>query len=550
MAPIKKYFLIPRSILYSGLDVNPGPNVDYVPSDPYCWPELQDESFDVIVSGQAFEHIEYPWLIIEEMNRILKTNGLICIVAPSRGPEHKYPVDCWRYYPDGFRALAKWVNLEVLEAKTSWGKSGFADGSDQWGDTFCILYKNPTNESANRPGDHRKTIPQTVSKNNPLRSGKKTSYYSFERQDAIDAILKSGIQPKRILEVGCAGGATGKKLKEVFKVDYYVGVEMSHEAAQIAKGYLDKVIIADIEKDSLTGFGLKLRDFDLLLALDVLEHLYNPWDTLALLSDYVKSGGYVVASIPNAQNITVLKDLIKGRWKYEDAGILDATHLRFFTHNSIEELFSGVGLTIMRTDSVLNPKIDVSTLKETGNNFKDDKLSLTDLSKEEIIKLLTYQYLVIARKDSSEMSMQSDSSEIKDRLPIKGLTSIVILTCNALKYTQECVASIEKFTPEAHEIIFVDNNSIDGTVKWLNKLAKENARYKLIQNSENMGFAKGCNQGIEVASGEYILLLNNDVVVTEEWLSGMLECLNSSPDIGIVGPMTNNISGLQQIVDD
>ena len=110
-----------------------------------AWPELQDESFEVIISGQAFEHIEYPWLIIEEMNRVLKKNGLICIVAPSRGPEHKYPVDCWRYYPDGFRALAKWANLEVLDAKTSWGKSGFTDGSDQWGDTFCILYK-PENQ--------------------------------------------------------------------------------------------------------------------------------------------------------------------------------------------------------------------------------------------------------------------------------------------------------------------------------------------------------------------------------------------------------------------
>lgn len=96
---------------YTGLDVNPGPNVDYVPADPYCWPELHDESFDAIISGQAFEHIEYPWLIIEEMNRVLRKNGLICIVAPSRGPEHKYPLDCWRYYPDGFRALAKWAHL-------------------------------------------------------------------------------------------------------------------------------------------------------------------------------------------------------------------------------------------------------------------------------------------------------------------------------------------------------------------------------------------------------------------------------------------------------
>jgi len=129
----------------------------------------------------------------------------------------------------------------------------------------------------------------------------------------------------------------------------------------------------------------------------------------------------------------------------------------------------------------------------------------------------------------------------------KNLVSIVILTFNQLKYTRECVESIRKHTPEPHEIIFVDNGSKDGTVKWLRRLVKDNPNYKLIENRENVGFARGCNQGIEASSGEYILLLNNDVVVTEDWLAGMLECLNSSPDIGIVGPMTNNISGPQKV---
>ncbi len=139
---------------YAGLDLQPGPNVDYVPENPYAWPELEDEYFDVIISGQAFEHIEFPWLIINEMKKKLKINGLICIVAPSRGPEHKYPVDCWRYYPDGFRALAKWAGLRVLEAKTCRGASGFSDGSDQWGDSFCILCKDES-ENSTKNTKHR-----------------------------------------------------------------------------------------------------------------------------------------------------------------------------------------------------------------------------------------------------------------------------------------------------------------------------------------------------------------------------------------------------------
>jgi GT2 family glycosyltransferase/Flp pilus assembly protein TadD len=129
----------------------------------------------------------------------------------------------------------------------------------------------------------------------------------------------------------------------------------------------------------------------------------------------------------------------------------------------------------------------------------------------------------------------------------KNLVSIIILTFNQIKYTKECVESIRNHTPEPHEIIFVDNGSTDGTVKWLRKLLKENPNYKLIENHKNLGFPKGCNQGIQASSGEYILLLNNDVVVTNGWLSGMLECMNSASDIGIVGPMTNNISGIQKV---
>lgn len=134
------------------------------------------------------------------------------------------------------------------------------------------------------------------------------------------------------------------------------------------------------------------------------------------------------------------------------------------------------------------------------------------------------------------------------RPAISGLVSIIILTFNQLDYTKQCIDSIRKHTPEKHEIVFIDNNSTDGTVEWLDKIVKHNPHYRLLRNKNNLGFAKGCNQGIEAASGEYVVLLNNDVVVTKSWLAGMLECLNMSPYIGIVGPMTNKISGPQQVM--
>jgi GT2 family glycosyltransferase/Flp pilus assembly protein TadD len=128
----------------------------------------------------------------------------------------------------------------------------------------------------------------------------------------------------------------------------------------------------------------------------------------------------------------------------------------------------------------------------------------------------------------------------------KGMVSIVILTFNQLEYTRECLESIKQYTPEPHEIIFVDNGSTDGTVEWLREIISKHSNCRLIENGSNFGFARGCNQGIEAATGDYILLLNNDVVVTENWLSGLLDCLQSEPNIGIVGPVTNNLSGIQQ----
>ena len=125
------------------------------------------------------------------------------------------------------------------------------------------------------------------------------------------------------------------------------------------------------------------------------------------------------------------------------------------------------------------------------------------------------------------------------------LVSIIILTRNRLDVTKDCIASIRRHTPESYEIIFVDNGSTDGSLSWLKDLIGAAPNYHLIENSEDLGFSAGRNQGMRAARGSYILLLNNDVIVTEEWLSGLLECF-CDDGVGVVGPMTDNISGPQK----
>lgn len=122
-------------------------------------------------------------------------------------------------------------------------------------------------------------------------------------------------------------------------------------------------------------------------------------------------------------------------------------------------------------------------------------------------------------------------------------TSIVILTRNQLPITAGCLESIRRHTPEPHEIIIIDNGSTDGTPDFI----RLQSDIILHQNQDNAGFAKGCNQGIALATGEYVLFLNNDTVVTKGWLTHMLQVMESEEHAGMVGPVSNFTSGHQRI---
>lgn len=122
---------------YVGVDLAAGPNVDVALKSPYLLP-FASHSVDVIVSGQAFEHIEFFWLTWLEMVRVLKPGGLIFLLAPSRGYEHRHPQDCWRFYPDSYHALAKYGGLQLLEVKTDWEPHADPD-SAPWGDTVGVF---------------------------------------------------------------------------------------------------------------------------------------------------------------------------------------------------------------------------------------------------------------------------------------------------------------------------------------------------------------------------------------------------------------------------
>lgn len=168
-------------------------------------------------------------------------------------------------------------------------------------------------------------------------------YYSYLRLELVDLIEGTG---NKILEIGCGEGFTGAELKSTGKAKEVIGIEIFEPAAVKAKEKLDGVIVGDIQMMTLP---YPEWYFDYIIFGDVLEHLSDPWSTLKRLRRHLSSSGFAVASIPNIAYWEILKDLIIfDKWAYIDAGILDRTHLRFFTRRSIIDLFQESGFDIVK----------------------------------------------------------------------------------------------------------------------------------------------------------------------------------------------------------
>ncbi len=127
--------------------------------------------------------------------------------------------------------------------------------------------------------------------------------------------------------------------------------------------------------------------------------------------------------------------------------------------------------------------------------------------------------------------------------------SIIVVTYNALEHTQRCVDSLLRHTDPRHELIFVDNGSTDGTVPWLEEFGRREPRAQVIINGANLGFAGGNNVGLAAAAGDFMLLLNSDTVVTPGWLDRLLRPALEDERVGLVGPVTNNITGVQRLAE-
>ena len=256
-----------------------------------------------------------------------------------------------------------------------------------------------------------KNIGNNEEKETVPMNDKSDSYYENVRSDLIPLIP---FDAKYILEVGCAAGMTGQELKKRSGV-FVAGIELNDKAAEVAKTVLDDVVQGSIEDMDLPYSD---RSFDCILFADVLEHLVDPLSALIKVRRLLKKGGTVVASIPNVQFHGVIHKLIEGNWTYEKEGILDETHLRFFTYKEIVKLFNQAGYSIEAVEEVLDPQYEkLSSMNSTAINF--GRTQIKDLTPEEIKRFFVFQYKIVVSPTNvnrNKVDNMSDNGEIVSQI--------------------------------------------------------------------------------------------------------------------------------------
>jgi len=206
------------------------------------------------------------------------------------------------------------------------------------------------------------------------------NYYHSEREDLIRMIPDS---VRHVLDVGCAMGGYGKKLKQLRPEIHLSGVELNPLMAEKAAQYYDEIKVLPVEKADFH------KEFDLINCGDIIEHLYEPWEMLQNFHRMLKPGGYLVISIPNAGHWSIVSDLLQGKFQYIPVGLLCVTHIRWFTESSITKALEEGGFrieTFIREQQVPTPRGQIFTdqICEKGYGNKQS--------------LLTHEFLIRAEK--------------------------------------------------------------------------------------------------------------------------------------------------------
>lgn len=287
------------------------------------------------------------------------------------------------------------------------------------------------------------------------------------------------------------------------KAEIY-GIEYNEKAALIANSFAH-VIAADIEK---TQLPYPPEFFDYIILGDVLEHLVNPWQVLESIRPYLKLDGHILACIPNVMHFSVLRNLLHGNWAYEASGLLDKTHIRFFTLNEIIKMFTDTGYKISSYQPIriYETAEDQEFIEALANFCGNDQLA---------VQYRAYQYIVKAFKPVGTFPTPCQSQ-------ILNPNKICFITCvNDEGVYQQCLSHIRSLeVPDDYEV-------------------------ELLSIKDSVSMASAYNKAIRQSDAKYKVYLHQDVFIIHKRF--ILDILNifKNPEIGMIG-----VAGSGQIPPD
>lgn len=186
----------------------------------------------------------------------------------------------------------------------------------------------------------------------------------MSQYNSLTIILRNIVSQSKVLEFGPAAGYMTCYMKESLGCDVTC-IEIDKEAAAVSSKYCEKMLIADINNMKWTQ-ELAGEEFDHIIFADVLEHLKNPDRVLLEAGKFLKRCGTILTSIPNIGHSAIIMDLLQGKFEYRPLGLLDESHIRFFTRKSIYELLEKAGLQSIEEYSIcLRPE-----QTEIGQNYR------------------------------------------------------------------------------------------------------------------------------------------------------------------------------------
>jgi len=319
------------------------------------------------------------------------------------------------------------------------------------------------------------------------------AYHSNPRTDLLSLLKR---EPRRVLDIGCAGGATGKLLMQRYRAVELWGIEANPAMARIAAQHYHRVIPEPFDKVDLWAYGLDSESVDTVLLADVLEHMANPWKALVALRSWLSSDAQILVSLPNLRNAWILGQLAAGRFQYESSGILDITHLRFFTRIEAIRMLSETGYNIedvrygpdQRFLSIPKPSIYPSEVSAGG-------MTIHVQSEEEYVELTSLQVFIRAGKHQRALTEDS----------LSGTSDISVLPWEVLHQGSVKGSSVavllHLFYPDLWPELFSQLRTIPGAPDLYISLCSE-SRHALVEITQDWPSAKVIlvpNRGRDIA---------------------------------------------------